>query len=245
MATSRTRWAVTAGSAGLAAGLALGVTGLSSAASPSPSPDTKAKQRLDRPFKDFRHELKRGMRGEGGLVSSISGNTLTVRTHGGTKTVTLNGSTTYYTGQTKASKSAVHVGDVVHVRLVDPKATKPVAAVITVLPAHLDGWVTKVDGSTIIVTDPGGFTRTITTSGSTTYVKDGATATASAITVGTFIRAVGQVDDNGTSLDATRIATGHPAKGEHHMGGPGMPGVMAPDMRGDDLGDDLGGMPNA
>lgn len=245
MTLSGTRWTVTAGSVGLAAGLALGVTGLSSAASPSPSPDTKARQRSDRPFPDgMRREFKHRLRGEGGLVSALSGNSLTVRTPGGSKTVTLNGSTTYYNGQTKASMSAVHVGDVVHVRLVDPKASKLVAAVVTVLPAHLHGWVTKVEGSTITVTDPSGFTRTITTNASTTYVKDGATATASAITVGTFVRALGQVDADGTTLDATRIATGRPAEGMRDDRPGGMPGVMAPDMGGD-LGGDMGGMPNA
>jgi hypothetical protein len=225
MSTSRTRWAVTAGSVGLAAGLALGVTGLSSAASPSPSPGAQARQRSDRPFPDgMQPEFRRGLRGDGGLVSALTASSITVRTPDGSKTVALNGSTVYYNGRTEATKTAVHVGDVVHVRLVDPRASKPVAAVIRVLPAHLEGWVTKVDGSTITLTDPSGFTRTVRTSGSTTYEKNGTTATATAVTVGTFVRAVGQVDPDGTTLDAIRIATGRPQR---------------------DTGPDMGGPPNA
>jgi hypothetical protein len=233
MTTSRTRWAVTAGSVGLAAGLALGVTGLSSAASPSPSPSAQERHRSDRPFPDgMRPEFRRGLRGDGGLVSALTDDSITVRTPDGSKTVALNGSTTYYDGRTKTTKSAVQVGDVVHVRLVDPRASKPVAAVVVVLPAHLEGWVTKADGSTITVTDPSGFTRTVRTSGSTTYEKDGTTATASAVTVGTFVHAVGKVDADGTTLDATRVSTGRP---QRHGG---------PDM-GSDMGPDTGGPPNA
>jgi hypothetical protein len=230
MSTRRTSFALVA--AGLAGGLALGVTGFARAADPTPSPSqSPGKQLQDRhpggrggPFGGFRKEHR--LRGAGGLVQAIDSDSLTVRDVQGTETIGLTSSTAYYVGRTKATRSAVEKGSVVHVRLVDPRATKKVAAVVMVVPAHLDGWVTKVSDDALTVTDPSGFSRTIRTSSKTTYVKDGATSSRSAMTVGTFVRAVGSVSDDGTSLDATRVATGRPEKGEGPMDdGPGaMPG---------------------
>ena len=227
MKISRTHLALGAG--GLAVGVALGVTGLANAADPSPTPSPGAAAGQDvrpdhrgMPFRDHMRGDHRG--GYGGLVTSISSDSLTVRTPRGTETIALTSSTTYYQGQTKATRSAVSSGDVVHVRLVDPRATKKVAAVVTVVPAHLDGWVTAVSGDSITLKDMDGFTRTISTSSSTTYLKDGATATRSAITVGALVRAVGQVDSDGTTLDATRVATGAPGPADRPgPGGAGMP----------------------
>ncbi len=226
--STRTRWAVAAGAAGLAAGLALGVTGFAGAADPTPSPSAGAQ--LDRPGKHLGHLKERlhHLRGAGGLVAAVDSDSVTLRTPDGTRTVALTRSTTYYVGRTKSAKSAVQVGKVVHVRLADPRATNPVASVVVVVPAHVVGWVTSVAGSTITLTDPSGFTRTVRTSDSTTYVKDGATATASIVTKGTFVRAVGTVADDGTTLDASRVATGRPAKGDGGVPGAGFMGD-APD----------------
>lgn len=235
MKLSRTHLAL--GAAGLAAGVALGVTGLASAADPSPTPSTGPEGA--RGMQDHRGMMPfgGGMRGErhggyGGLVSSIDGNSLTVRTPRGTETIALTSSTAFYEGKTKATRSAVRAGEVVHVRLVDPRATAKVAAVVTVVPAHLVGFVTDVSGSRITITDLDGFTRTIRTSSATTYVKDGATATRSAITVGTLVRALGTVDSDGTTLDATRVATGVPDKGDR----PGPDGADMPMMGGGPMG---------
>jgi hypothetical protein len=106
------------------------------------------------------------------------------------------------------------------VQLVDPKATKPVAKQVTVLPAHLEGWVTAIAGSTLTVTDDSGFTRKVSTTATTTYTKDGKAATAAAVTVGSFLGAGGAVDADGTTLDATMITLGRPA----FAPGPGGPG---------------------
>lgn len=225
MKLNRTHLAL--GAAGLTVGVALGVTGLANAADPSPTPSRGPGSMQDARPDGMGMPFGFRMRGDhqggyGGLVTSVSGDSLTVRTPRGTETIALTSSTTYYEGQAKATRSAVSSGDVVHVRLVDPRATNKVAAVVTVVPAHLVGWVTEVSGSTITVKDLDGFTRTISTSSSTTYVKDGATATRSAVTVGTFVRAVGQVDSDGTTLDATRVATGTPVRGD----GPGRDGGM-------------------
>ena len=213
------------GAAGLVAGLALGATGFAQAADPTPTPSPQLKQRMhDRMGGPMGGKLREHLRGVGGLVTAIDGDSLTVRTPSGTETFGLTSSTVYYEGKTASKRSAINKGDVVHVRVVDPRATKKVAAVVMVVPAHLDGWVTKVDSDTITITDRSGFTRTIRTSSATTYSKDGATAKRSAITVGALVRAVGEVDADGTTLDATRVATGRPSKADR-MGpadGPGM-----------------------
>jgi hypothetical protein len=224
------RWTLAAGTAGLVGGVALGVTGFASAANPTPSPSPGIDGRHGGPpmGKGFDRGFGKGMdrggelgRGSGGLVSAVSADSLTVRTPFGTRTIGLTSSTAYYSGQTKATKAILSVGDVVGVRLADPKAAAPVAAVVTVLPAHLAGFVTKVDGSTITIVDASGFTRMIRTSSTTTYEKDGVAAKAAAVTVGTLVRAVGAVDADGTTLDATRVSIGTPlGKAGRRMGGP-------------------------
>ena len=230
------------GAAGVVAGVALGLTGFAGAATPSPSPSNgqaqpDQKQRFDRHGPGGRGFGFRGgrMAGYGGLVTSIDSDSLTVATPRGSETVALNASTTYYVGTTKASRSAVTKGSVVAVRVADPKATKKVAAVVSVLPAHLSGWVTKVDSDEITITDPDGFTRIIRTSSSTTYEKDGASASRSVITVGSLIRAAGKVDDNGTTLDADKVVVGRPGK----LDRPGGPGGAA--FPGGPMGGPMGG----
>jgi hypothetical protein len=200
-------------------GLALGVTGLASAADPTPSPSTVS------PDHPGRHagpgeRLERGL-GRGGLVTAVTPATVTVQTPAGPKTIGLGSGTTYYADRTKATKAILTVGDIVGIRLADPKAASPVAAVVTVLPAHLEGFVTKVDGSTITLTDESGFTRTVRTSSATTYEKAGAAGKASDVTVGAFVRARGAVDADGTTLDATTVSTGRPARGDHGPRGDG------------------------
>ncbi len=232
------RIAIATGAAGVVAGLALGVTGLASAAStptPTPSNSGAAAQQTD-PDGNGRHGHGRMHgNGRGGLVTAVTGDSVTVDTPRGSQTIALTTSTSYYDGQTKATKTVLAAGEIIGVRLVDPAAAKPVAKQIVVLPAHVDGWVSKVDGATITLTDPAGFTRTVTTSSATTYQKDGAAGTA-AVQVGVFVRAAGKVAGDGTTLTASRIATGSPARsgmkpgggledapgaGSHRDGGPG------------------------
>jgi hypothetical protein len=238
--TTRTRWAIGFGSAGLAAGLALGVTGLAGAASPSPSPGTPSQPHTRahtfRGFGGLGAGPFLGRRlGLGGLVSSVAGNTLSIRTPRGIEKVVLTSSTAYLRGSSKVTKGALTPGEVVRVRLVDPRATTLTAAEVAIVPAELSGYVTAVGSDTIILTDLSGFTRTVRTSDSTSYVKDGASSTRAAITVGAFVRAAGAVDADGTTLDATRVATGQPAahpgfgppNGQAPFTGPGPDGPPA------------------
>ena len=239
------RIAIATGAAGVVAGLALGVTGLASAAGSSPTPTSANAAAIapkTSPDGDGRHGPGRmhghGPGGRGGLVTSVAGDTVTVDTPRGTQTITLNASTTYYDGQTKATRSVLATGEIIGVRLVDPAAAKPVAKEIAVLPAHVEGWVAKVDGATITLTDPAGFTRTVTTSSATAYRKDGAAGTAAEVEAGVFIRAAGKVAGDGTTLTASRIGTGAPGRhgmmpGGRHDGGRGAggPGANAGDPR--------------
>jgi hypothetical protein len=135
-----------------------------------------------------------------------------VRTPEGVETVGLNGSTAFYKGRTPASRSDVRPGEVVRIRLADPRASTKVASVVVLVPARISGWVTKVDDASLTVTDRDGFTRTIRTTGATTYEKDGATAARAVVAVGTFVHALGSVDADGTTLDAERVLVGRPAR---------------------------------
>jgi hypothetical protein len=223
------RWTLVAGTAGLVGGLALGATGLASAGSPTspPAPSQGKHQAGDR----FRGGPEHGLGRAGGLVTAVTGDSVTLRTGQGTKTVALTSSTTYANGEATATKSILKVGSLVFVKLVDPAATKPVAAAVTVLPAHLSGFITRVDGSTVTITDESGFTRTITTAPTTTYEKDGAAATSSILSVGALIRGLGTVDADGTTLDATKVSVGRPAHLDRpkHLRGPGGPGGFGAD----------------
>jgi hypothetical protein len=88
---------------------------------------------------------------------------------------------------------------------------------------HLMGTVKSVSGSTILITDQDGFTRTIKVSSSTKYT-DSLTANPA---VGTKIAAEGTVDSDGTSLDATTVGTVKMADGQGGPGG-GRPGGKGP-----------------
>lgn len=83
---------------------------------------------------------------------------------------------------------------------------------------HVGGEVTAVNGTTITVNDMRkGGTYTIDASGAT-FMKDGASADISSITVGGHVMAEGTLD--GTTLTATKVMSGMP-KGGHGFGGPG------------------------
>jgi len=109
-----------------------------------------------------------------------------------------------------------------------PPSTTPSSGTATAPPVRqpdIGGTVTSVSGNTVLVTDRDGFTRTILTSSTTTY----GTGLSAPLAVGTVIHAVGTVDADKTSLDATAItvarakAAGKP--GRHNEGAevPGAP----------------------
>lgn len=174
--------------------------------------------------------------GRGGLVTAVSATSITVRPgFGQPVTWTINGDTKVREGSEDVAVSTIAVGQRVEIRG-DATASPRVAKAVVVVQPHLAGTVTGVSGSTITIRDLDGFTRTITTSGSTTYTKDGATGTLAAVTTGVRVGATGRVDGDGTTLDATRVNVltkapvdrpGGPGPGGHGRGGHG-PGGRGP-----------------
>lgn len=92
---------------------------------------------------------------------------------------------------------------------------------------HIDGTVASVQGGRITVTDRDGFTRIIVTTTATTY-SGGLSAD---LAKGVEIHAVGTVDADHTSLDATSIGrapAGPGRAGGPHGPRPGPPGAPKP-----------------
>jgi hypothetical protein len=114
------------------------------------------------------------------------------------------------------------VGQHVGIQLSSSDATTAVNIDIQ-LPV-LVGTVTGVNGDTITITDPQGFTRTIVVDSSTSYSKSSGTASLSDVRVGSEISAEGAVDANGTSLAAASVHVGLPtgSGGGPGFGGPGL-----------------------
>jgi hypothetical protein len=227
MSNHSKRYALAAGSVGLVAGLGLGVTGLASATNPAevtvsaaPDPGERKADPGERKARPHPRLQARMGQGPGGLVTKVSATSLTLSTPRGSKTVQLNGSTAFYEGKAKANASAIEVGEVVVVRLADPRATNPVASVVRVVPAHVAGWVKAIQGSTITLVDRAGFTRTVRTSGTTEFTKDGAGSSLTALAVGDFIHSVGSVAEDGTTLVATRVGNGKPVRDSQMKGEP-------------------------
>jgi len=156
----------------------------------------------------------------GGVISAVSSSALTYAGPAGTtRTAALNGSTTYTRDGQVARQSDLAVGQRVSVRLVDPAATSPVAASVDIHSPHLGGTVTSDGATTIVVTDPDGFHRTIHTSGATSYTDNGQSASSSAVVTGRRVNAIGSIDANGTDLDATRVDVGTPTRPTPPVGG--------------------------
>jgi len=215
---------VSAAGTGLVAGLALGITGLANAASSSTttSPSKSASASVAGHGHHGKHHRDRDRRGAGDLVTAVSGNTLTLDTPGGVKTVTVTPATVYKHGRGTASLADVKPNEIVRVRFVDPTAAAPVAKSVRIELARADGYVTAVNGTSFTVIGRDGFARTVQESSTTVYRNAGSAGSPSEVTVGKLVRAEGNIDANGTTLDATRIGTGMPPRMRPGAGtGPG------------------------
>ena len=153
-----------------------------------------------------------GMHGPGGTVTAVGSNSITISTLDGTSTTYgIDSATTVSKDHATGSVSDLAVGESVHIKPSSTSSTT--AASIDIEVPHLLGTVTSVDGTTITIRDRDGFWRTISTTGSTSYTKSGAAATAASVTVGEVISAEGAVDSNHTTLDAASVAVGLPTRG--------------------------------
>ncbi len=177
------------------------------------------------------------MRGLGGLVTSVSGTSITVKDLQGTSTTYAIDAATKVTKERQIATAAdLVVGE--HVRILVSTTSATTAAGIDIELARIGGQVVSVSGNTITVSDHDGFYRTVTVSGATTFSKGGASATLSDVTTGSLIMAEGTVDANHTTLDASSVGIGLPGTtgapnvaGPMGMGVQGMPGGFG-DMNG-------------
>lgn len=158
-----------------------------------------------------------GKHGLDGSVSNLQSSSFTLLARDGTRhTVTLSSSTTYNRGPaTTASRSALADGEHVKVRPTGTPAApgsnaSVQAADVSIIAPHMDGVISAIGGSTVTITDPDGFTRTIKTSSSTTYTHNGQSSSRSVLANGQNVHAVGSVDSDHTDLDAASVNTGTP-----------------------------------
>lgn len=144
---------------------------------------------------------------EGGVAYAlaVSATSLSVEAANGvTTTYTLTGSTTYTEGGQAATASALVVGDRVKVDTAPGAPTTATSVQIEL--AEIHGIVLSASGSTILVIGPEGFTRTVSTGGSTAFTLNGQAGTFASVVTGERIVARGTIDANGTSLDALSVA---------------------------------------
>jgi hypothetical protein len=170
--------------------------------------------------------------GFGGItVTAINGNDISLKTADGwTRTITVDSGTTYSKSGATIKLADLKVGDSVGFRQTrDDDGTFTIDSIAVILPS-LGGEVTKIDGSTITVSQRDGTTATITVNAQTTYSVNGNDGAAlSDVKVGMFLVAEG-TSDSDTSLTATRVRAaaqgsfegrgGHFGRGFGHGFGP-------------------------
>jgi hypothetical protein len=139
-----------------------------------------------------------------GVVSALSTTSLTLnRNDGKTTTFTITPTTIITEGAASMTVPSLAVGDTVDVAV---NSANPTTALrINIVQASLAGKVTSVAGNLITITGPQGFARTIQVSDSTSYTMGGAPASLTDVTVGSDIYAVGTIDTNQTTLDASAV----------------------------------------
>jgi hypothetical protein len=143
-------------------------------------------------------------------ITAISGNNISLKTEDGwTRTITVDSGTTYTRSGATIALSDLKVGDEIGFRqTLESSGSWSIDAITVILP-RAGGQVTKVDGSTITVSQRDGSTATITVNGSTKYSVNGnASAALSDVKVGMFLVAEGTKNGDG-SLTATTVRAGN------------------------------------
>jgi tartrate dehydratase beta subunit/fumarate hydratase class I family protein len=140
-----------------------------------------------------------------GWVTAVTSTSVTLdRLNHVTETFAITPTTTFHQGSTVLTAASLVVGDRVNVRVNSSDPTTALSVGIEL--AALTGRVTAVVGDSITITTGKGFSRAISVSSSTTYTMGGDPATLANVTVGSDIVAVGLIDANLTTLDATKVA---------------------------------------
>jgi hypothetical protein len=148
-----------------------------------------------------------GRYAEGGVtitIAAINGSKLSLQTTDGwTRTIDATGATITKAGQTIAL-SDLKVGDQITFRESRQSDGTYKITSITVLVPTTSGTVTAVGATSITISQPGGGTKSIAVTSSTTYTQAGATVSKSAVAVGDRIVAQGTVDTSG-NFTATSV----------------------------------------
>jgi hypothetical protein len=162
----------------------------------------------------------------GEAITAVSATSITVESLSGTRnTYAIDSTTNFSEGRATISASDLALGEHVMVQASATSATT--TANINLLAAEPVGRVTAVNGNSLTITDPEGFSRTIVVGSSTTYTKSGAASNFSAVAVGSLIFASGKVDSNKTSLDASSVAIGPFSGPRNRPSAPGVPGFAS------------------
>jgi hypothetical protein len=174
--------------------------------------------------------------GIGGDVTAISATSITVTDPSGTaSTYDIGTATTVTKNGQSAALADIAVGESVHISVSTADAT--LASTIDIVPAGIGGKVTAINGDVLSISGPNETTGSIVVSSATTYMKGGATASLSDISVGTFVFAQGSYGTSASVVDATTVGIGQPGPGGPGAGpfgkaGPGSPppGLAGPGM---------------
>lgn len=159
-----------------------------------------------------------GPRPLGGIVTAVSGTSLTVSDPRGTvTTVGLDATTTVTKDRSASTLAALAVGE--DVRIIPSAPGSTTAKSVEIEAPSVRGRVSAINGDTITLTGPNATTRTVIVSSSTTYAKNGTAATLADVSIGSSIFAQGSfVSGSTTTLDATSVGIGF---GPNHVGHPG------------------------
>jgi hypothetical protein len=167
----------------------------------------------------------RGGRGFGEIsITAISGSNLSLATEDGwTRTITVDGGTTYTKAGDDVTLGDLAVGDNIAFRQTrEDDGSWTIDAIAVILP-HVGGQVTAVDGSTITIELRGGTTATVNVGSDANVVVNGDAAAAGDIKVGMVLVAEGTENPDG-SLDATRVRAGDARLRGDGFGGRGFKG---------------------
>ena len=158
--------------------------------------------------------------GFGGItVTAISGNSISLKTEDGwTRTVSVDSGTTYSKSGATIALGDLKVGDEIGFRqTLESDGTWSIDSIAVILP-RAGGEVTKIDGSTITVTQRDGSAATITVNSSTKYAVNGNDSAAlSDVKVGMFLVAEGTKNSDG-SLTAASVKAGNISTNEGRGG---------------------------
>ena len=142
---------------------------------------------------------------EAGVVTAVTGATLTITSRNGVShTITVTSATQYTEAGQAATLAAVTPGSVITVT--GASGNTLTATHVTIRLPQFAGRVTAVQGNSITISGAFGATKTVTTSSATTFTAPGGAVTSlGSIAVGGRIRAQGTVSTDGQTLTALRV----------------------------------------